>query len=24
MGRELRGRVSMTMVDGRIVHVEGV
>jgi dihydroorotase len=24
LGRELRGRVSMTMVDGTIVHVEGV
>lgn len=24
MGREMRGRVSMTMVDGRIIHVEGV
>ncbi len=24
LGRELHGRVSMTMVDGQIVHVEGV
>jgi dihydroorotase len=24
LGRALRGRVSMTMVDGKIVHVEGV